>query len=180
MPLGLAWSYSCRSPSRGAYYFTVLERYDPYIVSNIAGPLLGYDPGTALFYPAFYTAIALTIALGVTALYAFYAVMRGGRVVRPAVISTGILAEVILVLMEYVNDGSRYPYLFISGGSGIPITQLLNTLIPLPPNRHVHDAPLDDYIHGNIHVGAILRHNKETTTRGVSLLRSIKQNLNDL
>ncbi len=48
----------------GAYYFTVLERYDPYIVSNIAGPLLGYDPGTALFYPAFYAAIALTIALG--------------------------------------------------------------------------------------------------------------------
>ncbi len=35
--------------------------------------------------------------------------------------------------MEYVNDGSRYPYLFLSGSSGIPITQLLNTLIPLPP-----------------------------------------------
>lgn len=34
--------------------------------------------------------------------------------------------------MEYVNDGSRYPYLFLSGNSGIPITQLLNTLIPLP------------------------------------------------
>ncbi len=55
-----------------------------------------------------------------------------GRVVRPAVISTGVLAEVILVLMEYVNDGSRYPYLFLSGSSGIPVTQLLNTLIPLP------------------------------------------------
>lgn len=81
----------------------MLERYDPYIVSAIAGPLLGYDPGTALFYPAFYAAIALTIALGVTAIYAFYTVMRG-RVVRPAVISTGVLAEVILVLMEYVND----------------------------------------------------------------------------
>ncbi|BDR92079.1 cytochrome ubiquinol oxidase subunit I [Vulcanisaeta souniana] len=115
----------------GAYYFTVLGRYDPYIVSNIAGPLLGYDPGTALFYPAFYTAITLTIALGATALYAFYAAMQG-RVVRPAVIGTGFLAEAILVLMEYVNDGSRYPYLFLSGNSGIPITQLLNTLIPLP------------------------------------------------
>ncbi|MGC8607496.1 MAG: cytochrome ubiquinol oxidase subunit I [Vulcanisaeta sp.] len=115
----------------GAYYFTVLERYDPYIASNIAGPLLGYDPSSVMFYPAFYAAVALTIALGTTALYAFYAVMRG-RVVRPAVISTGLLAEAVLVLMEYVNDGSRYPYLFISGGSGIPITQLLNTLIPLP------------------------------------------------
>ncbi|WP_243669479.1 cytochrome ubiquinol oxidase subunit I [Vulcanisaeta sp. JCM 16161] len=115
----------------GAYYFTVLERYDPYIASNIAGPLLGYDPSTAMFYPAFYAAIALTIALGAAALYAFYAVMQG-RVARPVVISTGLLAEAVLVLMEYVNDGSRYPYLFISGGSGIPITQLLNTLIPLP------------------------------------------------
>ncbi|ADY01714.1 cytochrome oxidase,subunit I (cydA-1) [Vulcanisaeta moutnovskia 768-28] len=115
----------------GAYYFTVLGRYDPYIASNIAGPLLGYDPSSVMFYPAFYAAVALTIALGITALYAFYAVMQG-RVVRPVVISTGFLAEAILILMEYVNDGSRYPYLFISGGSGIPITQLLNTLIPLP------------------------------------------------
>ena len=115
----------------GAYYFTVLKRYDPYIVSNIAGPLLGYDPGTSLFYPAFYAAITLTIVLVTVALYAFYAVMQG-RVIRYAVISTGFLAEVVLILMEYVNDGSRYPYLFISGNSGIPITQLLNTLIPLP------------------------------------------------
>ncbi len=84
-----------------------------------------------MFYPAFYAAIALTIVLVVVALYAFYAVMQG-RVVKPAVISTGFLAEAILILMEYVNDGSRYPYLFISGDSGIPITQLVNTLIPIP------------------------------------------------
>ena len=115
----------------GAYYFTVLQRYDPYIARNIAGPLLGYDPTTALFYPAFYTAIALTVALTAVATYAFYTVMQN-RVVRPVVMSTGFLAEAILILMEYVNDGSRYPYLFINGNTGIPITQFTNTLIPIP------------------------------------------------
>ena len=115
----------------GAYYFTVLQRYDPYIARNIAGPLLGYDPTTTMFYPAFYTAIALTIALATTATYALYTTMQG-KVTRLAVMSTGILAEAVLILMEYVNDGSRYPYLFIHGNTGTPITQLMNTLIPIP------------------------------------------------
>lgn len=115
----------------GAYYYTVLQRYDPYIARNIAGPLLGYDPTTAMFYhllhghspnhsPSHHSHICLLHN-------------TTGKVTRPATMSTGILAEAILILMEYVNDGSRYPYLFINGNTGLPITQFTNTLIPIPP-----------------------------------------------
>ncbi|WP_069806637.1 cytochrome ubiquinol oxidase subunit I [Vulcanisaeta thermophila] len=111
----------------GAYYYVTLGRYDPYIVSAISGPLLGYKPSTVLFYPAFYAAIALTVALAVVATYAFYLTMQG-RVNRALNIGAGVIAELVLVLMEYVNDGSRYPYMF----PGIPVDRLLNTLIPIP------------------------------------------------
>ena len=116
----------------GGWYFVTLERYAPYIAANVGGPLLGYDPPSGLFYPAFYAAITLAIALGLVAIYAFYKAMRG-EVVKPAVIGAGVLAEAVMVLMEYVNDGARYPYMFVTGSSGIPVSQLVNQLIQMPP-----------------------------------------------
>jgi len=132
MSLGVGLALLVPQAVAGGYYFAVLERYDPYIAANIAGPLLGYDPPSALFYPAFYAALALVVALGAVALYAFYEALRG-RVAKLATVATGVLAEAVMVLMEYVNDGARYPYMFVTGGGGIPVAQLVNQLIEMPP-----------------------------------------------
>lgn len=115
----------------GAYYYVVLAGYDPYIVNNIAGPLLGGKPSLGFVYPLFYTAIVLVVALTIVGAIALYNSMMG-FVNRPLAITAGILSELILVLMEFVNDGSRYPYLFLSGNAGIPVNELLNEAIPLP------------------------------------------------
>ncbi len=131
MSLGVGLALLVPQAIAGGYYFVTLEKYAPYVAANIAGPLLGFDSPSDLFYPAFYAAIALTAALGLVATYAFYAAMKG-RVAKPAVVSTGVLAEVVMVLMEYVNDGARYPYMFVSGDGGIPVDQLINQLIRMP------------------------------------------------
>ena len=56
-----------------------------------------------------------------------------------------ILAEAVLILMEYVSNGPRYPYLFINGNTGLPITQFMNTLIPIPLTA-IYTMPLSTLI----------------------------------
>ncbi|MGC8543385.1 MAG: cytochrome ubiquinol oxidase subunit I [Vulcanisaeta sp.] len=115
----------------GAYYYVTLTEFDPYIANNISGPLLGARPELSFIYPLFYVAIILVAVLAILGTTALYQADKG-IISRPIVITTGILSEVILVLMEFVNDGSRYPYLFMNGYSGTTINQLLNTVMPLP------------------------------------------------
>ncbi|MGC8973765.1 MAG: cytochrome ubiquinol oxidase subunit I [Thermoproteus sp.] len=132
LSLGVGLALLAPQAAAGGYYFAVLAKYDPYIAANIAGPLLGYDPPSGLFYPAFYTAVALAVALGLTATYAFYQATRG-EAPRATAVAAGVLAEAVMILMEYVNDGARYPYMFVTGNGGIPAAQLVNRLIQMPP-----------------------------------------------
>ncbi|MGC9130029.1 MAG: cytochrome ubiquinol oxidase subunit I [Pyrobaculum sp.] len=132
LTLGVGLGLLAPQAAAGVYYYTVLGKYVPYVAANVGGPLLGYSPPTALFYPAFYTAVALSGALGAVAAYGFLQARRG-RVVRWAAVGAGLLAEAVLVLMEYVNDGARYPYMFVTGDSGIPVDQLITPLIQMPP-----------------------------------------------
>ena len=84
------------------------------MINNIAGPLLGGHPTLPFIYPIFYTAIALVPVLAFLGVYGIWATFRN-RVSRVAIIGARVLAKVIIVMMEFVNDDSRYPYLFLHG-----------------------------------------------------------------
>jgi len=96
------------------YYFT-LSAYSPLLFANINGQLL----------PLLLLKLAGVIAL----LYIGFKAYRGDIALGRW---AGLLALLIVILGELLNDGGRGNYLVLTGDKGVPVTSFANFYMPIP------------------------------------------------
>lgn len=103
----------------GTFYWLTLSQYSPLIYKNVT---LG------IYSPLFAVKILLIFALIFISSSAYSnseSAIRYGREV-------GILPLAILAIGEFLNGASRYPYMVVTGESGIPVSVFVNQYLEIP------------------------------------------------
>ena len=112
----------------GPFYLLNLSSKAPLLFDNI----LGQAAASLNLLPLFAIKIGLVITLGVIALKSWKRIMRGNGVVPRYAILLGPLAVAIAMIGEFLNDAGRYPFLVLTGSTGLPLSLFMNTYLEIP------------------------------------------------
>lgn len=112
----------------GPLYLYSLGLLAPVLFDNILG-LVG---STFNILPVFVTLMILVASLGVVSARVWRRLKRGEGTVPRYAIVLGPLAVVIAMTMEFMNDAGRYPYLVLTGGTGIGPETFMNYYVSIP------------------------------------------------
>lgn len=106
----------------GPLYWYSLHYYSSYIFNQVT---------FGSFMPALALKMVLIITLLTISVYSWTRVRSENIIPKPTVY-LGFIAVAIVFLGELINDGSRYPYMVVAGGSGIPIAGFFNFYMEVP------------------------------------------------
>jgi cytochrome d ubiquinol oxidase subunit I len=112
----------------GPTYFLALSNYAPLLFANV----MGTSSSTADFSYAFVVKMGLVTTLAVVAYKVWTRVRKGHGVMPRYALALAPLAISAAVAGETINDGGRYPYVVLSGWSGLPVTDFVNVYSTIP------------------------------------------------
>jgi cytochrome d ubiquinol oxidase subunit I len=113
----------------GPLYLYSLGLLAPVLFDNILG-LVGSTFNILL---VFVTLMILVVSLGIVSARVWRRLKRGEGTVPRYAIVLGPLAVVIAMIMEFMNDAGRYPYLVLTGATGIGPETFMNYYVSIPP-----------------------------------------------
>jgi cytochrome d ubiquinol oxidase subunit I len=106
----------------GPLYLHSLHRYSPYVFQNV---MFGS------FMPLFAVKIILVAILLIASAYTWILASKRNTIPRLAW-SLGPIAAAIVILGEIQNDSSRYPYMVVTGDTGISPVAFSNLYVEIP------------------------------------------------
>lgn len=113
----------------GVWLAYTLNIHAPYMATNIFGEFLGQGSGYMVSRFTFIVMLISGILIIIIGLG--YSKLNIGSVT--GVYFLGPLAVLSLIAGEVSHDISRYPYMIITDGSGIPMEAFINKLMPIDP-----------------------------------------------
>jgi cytochrome d ubiquinol oxidase subunit I len=113
----------------GPLYFVTVSNYVALIYNN----LLGLSSATFDIEPVFAAKVTLVGLLVVVSALCWKRLRRGSGIVPKYALALGPLALLIAVCGEFMNDGGRFPYLVLTGESGIMPAEFINEYLAIPP-----------------------------------------------
>jgi len=112
----------------GPFYLLNLSSKAPLLFDNV----LDQAGASINLLPLFAVKIGVVAMLVVIAAEAWKKIKRGNGVVPRYVIVLGPSAVLVAMIGEFLNDAGRYPYLVITGSSGLPPSLFMNTYLEIP------------------------------------------------
>ena len=112
----------------GPWYLYSLGLQAPVLFDNV----LGVVGSTFNILPVFVTLMILVASLGIVSARVWRRLKRGEGTVPRYAIVLGPLAVVIAMIMEFMNDAGRYPYLVLTEGTGIGPETFMNYYVSIP------------------------------------------------
>ncbi|MCC6061995.1 MAG: cytochrome ubiquinol oxidase subunit I [Desulfurococcales archaeon] len=106
----------------GPLYWYTLHYYSSYIFQNVT---------FGDFTPVFIIKMILVATLLIVSTYTWALTSKLNTIPR-STWSLGLIAAAIVVLGEIVNDSSRYPYIVVTGDTGISATAFSNFYMDIP------------------------------------------------
>lgn len=117
----------------GIIYGLTLMKYSPYVAASVFGPIIsnGSNPYFHLL-PLMAIFLVVIAVIWITSLYTYRAMKRNKANFAA---SFGLLLSALsgIPIGEYLNDASRYPYMVITGNSGVPAMDFINKWMNIPP-----------------------------------------------
>jgi len=111
----------------GFLYAMELNKYSPYIASQLFGPFSTSSSGSGL-YPVFVFFILLISLIWILLMYLIFLNCKG-KGSAPFFISLSILSLLAIPVGEFINDFSRYPYFIVTGEGGINLSDFINKIM---------------------------------------------------
>jgi cytochrome d ubiquinol oxidase subunit I len=112
----------------GPSYLVNLNSRAPLLYSNI----LGQAGSTFDVAPLFALKLSLITLLVLASVNVWKRIKRGYGVVPKYALVLGPVAIVVAMIGEFMNDGGRYPYLVLSGNSGLRPSIFMNVYTQIP------------------------------------------------
>jgi cytochrome d ubiquinol oxidase subunit I len=112
----------------GPFYLLNVSSKAPLLFDNV----LDQAGASINLLPLFAVKIGVVAMLVVIAAEAWKKIKRGNGVVPRYVIVLGPSAVLVAMIGEFLNDAGRYPYLVITGSSGLPPSLFMNTYLEIP------------------------------------------------
>jgi cytochrome d ubiquinol oxidase subunit I len=112
----------------GPWYLVTLSEKTPILFSN----LLGTVGSTFNILPVFATKIVMVIALALVSVKVWFAAEHGTGKMPHYALVLGPMAVTIAMIGEFLNDGGRYPFMVLSGQTGIGVAQFMNVYLEIP------------------------------------------------
>lgn len=115
-------------PVFGLWYLLSLGNYAPLMFENV----LGAVNATLNLLPVFGLKLAATVGLIGLSVAVWRKVKRGMGVAPRYGIALGPLSMLVVLAGEFMNDAGRYPYLVLTGQTGLPPGIFSNIYINIP------------------------------------------------
>lgn len=112
----------------GPWYLLSLRLKAPLVFENI----LGAAGFTINMLPLFVTKMVLVITLGILSLKVWKAIKHGNGIIPRYAIVLGPLAVTVVMIGETLNDAGRYPFLVVTGQTGLPPAAFMNFYTEIP------------------------------------------------
>jgi cytochrome d ubiquinol oxidase subunit I len=112
----------------GPLYLYSLGLMAPVLYDNV----LGFAGSTFNILPVFAMVMVVVIALAVVSVAVWRRLKRGEGTVPRFAITLGPLAVVVAMIMEFMNDGGKYPYMVLTGATGISPEAFMNYYVAVP------------------------------------------------
>ena len=112
----------------GPLYLLNLSFRAPLLFENVLGQV--GDSFDVL--PIFAVKIASVALIGIVAFETWRKIQRGNGVIPRYAILLGPIAVVIAMMGEFLNDAGRFPYLALTGSTGLPPSLFMNLYLQIP------------------------------------------------
>lgn len=117
----------------GIVYGLTLIKYSPYVAATVFGEFIGSNVQTYFnFSPLFVIFMIVVLIIWIGAVYVYLSVKKEkfNRIISLSLVFSALVG---IPIGEYLNDASRYPYLVITGGSGVSAGDFINKWMAIPP-----------------------------------------------
>jgi len=118
LPFGLI--FLVMQPVVGFFYLSALYAHAGYIFKEVA---------IGSFSPIFFVKLGLASLLFIAGIFLYYKLNQNEIPGYSKML--GIIAIITAMLGEFINDGSRYPYMVVTGDTGLKVSDFFNYMIPI-------------------------------------------------
>jgi len=118
LPFGLI--FLVMQPVVGFFYLSALYAHAGYIFKEI-------DAGS--FSPIFFVKLGLDSLLFIAGIFLYFKLNQNE--IPSYSKALGIIAIIIAMLGEFINDGSRYPYMVVTGDTVMKVSDFFNYMISI-------------------------------------------------